>query len=382
MSRSGVQPSMTAKEIQNMLDDDDSSSTSTVSSYGSSDDGYDDDDTIESSDSEQEGLVNRIEEYAIQGNTPALAQMVFEADFRLPGSKKNKRTSNSSVASLRSTVTLTEYEAPATINSTNLLTPEEIAKMLLISRPTPQPKKATPSSNGSGATMKRSFSENGLGNKGFISVGPSMSSDNVSLSSRKSTASSKPTGISMDMKPWDFLGEIMKDQGLPHVAVPYTQVADGFFMKYKRKHFDAYDSEIARATRVGDLDAVKNRYQSGRTLLSCNRFKESIIHTICRRGHVRLLRYIIDETNISIKLVDDIGRNPIHDACWTHKPNFDLIKLLITAYPDLLYIADNRGFTPLDYIGKGCWHQWCKFLYHNRDSLAPRELFADEGVAF
>lgn len=80
--------------------------------------------------------------------------------------------------------------------------------------------------------------------------------------------------------------------------------------------------------------------------------------------------------------MDDLGRNPIHDACWTHKPNFELIKLLVVACPDLLYIADNRGFTPLDYVGKGCWREWRRFLNDHQDVILPREMLVDEAVTF
>jgi hypothetical protein len=376
MTRSAAQNSMTAKEIQNMMDDDNSStsaSTSTISS--ASNDLEDDDASLVSSDSENEGFVDRIEAFAVQGNTPALAQLVFDADF-LVANTKNKRTTNSSVASLRSNLSLMDYVAPPNNDTTNLLTAEEIAKMLLQSRPTPV--------NGAGSAgrgnVRRSVSETFL-SKGYLTVGPSTSSDNVSLSSKKSTASGK-RNVAPNTKPWDFLGTLLADHGIPHASVPYTEVPVGFFLKLESKHFTAYDSEIARATRVGDLAVVQARYRSNKSLLSCNRFKETIIHTICRRGHVNLLDFIVNETDIPIQVVDDLGRNPIHDACWTHKPNFELVKLLVKTSPDLLYIADNRGFTPLDYIGKGCWGEWCNFLNDNQEMIVPRELLVNDVPTF
>ena len=372
-SRSTGRNSLTAKEIQNMMMDEDDSSTSTSTSTISSDEDADfeneDDMSIGSSDSENEVFVDRIEAFAIQGNTPALAQLVFSSDIRL-FSKKNKRTSNSSVASLRSTTSLVNYKAPPTNEDANLLTADEIAKMLIMSRPVPGKQRV--SSDSTSAGMRRSVSESRI-HKSYDTVGPSISDDNASILSKKSSVSGKQT-IPNDMKPWDYLGVLMTECGIKHEAVPYTKVPDGFFTRLESKHFTSYDSDIARATRVGDLAAVQARYGSKRPLLSCNRFKETTIHTICRRGHVNLLRFIVNETDISIRVVDDIGRNPIHDACWTHRPNFELMKMLVTACPDLLYISDNRGFTPLDYVGKGCWREWCKFLRDNKDIIVPKEV--------
>ena len=355
-----------------MMDEDDSSTSTSTSTIPSDDDAdfeNEDDSSIVSSDSDNEVFVDRIEAFAIQGNTPALAQLVFSSDFRL-SSKKNKRTSNSSVASLRSTVSLVNYEAPPTNEETNLLTADEIARMLLMSRPVPG--KQNVSSNSTSVGLKRSVSEGRI-HKGYDTVGPSISDDNTSILSKKSSTSGNQA-VPSDMKPWDYLGLLLADRGIKHEAVPYTNVPDGFFLRLESKHFNSYDSEIARATRVGDLAAVQARYKSKKPVLSCNRFKETTIHTICRRGHVNLLRFIVNETDVPIRVVDDIGRNPIHDACWTHKPNFELMKMLVTACPDLLYIADNRGFTPLDYVGKGCWREWCKFLRDNKEMIVPKEV--------
>jgi len=109
-----------------MIEDDYSSaSTSTISSDDDQD--FDDDDeSIDSSDSEDEGFVDRIESFAVQGNSPALAQLVFATDVRL-SRNKNQRASNSSVTSLRSlksNTTLNNYEAPPVIVDANLFTPE------------------------------------------------------------------------------------------------------------------------------------------------------------------------------------------------------------------------------------------------------------------
>jgi ankyrin repeat protein len=130
---------------------------------------------------------------------------------------------------------------------------------------------------------------------------------------------------------------------------------------------------------VGDLDMMKEHERTGGTLQCCNKFHESILHTICRRGHVHLLKHILEKkeegtTKVSIRLRDDYGRTPLHDAAWTDKPNFELVTLLLQACPDLLLIADQRGFTPMAYVGRQRWEEWCVFLEQNKELLTPQVL--------
>merc|ERR1712154_754735 len=89
---------------------------------------------------------------------------------------------------------------------------------------------------------------------------------------------------------------------------------------------------------------------------------ESVVHTACRRGAAEVLRFFMDEAGVSVRVKCDCGRTPLHDACWTHRPNFELIKMLITECPDLLIITDNRNFTPLQYVRQEQYPEWRAFL--------------------
>jgi hypothetical protein len=64
----------------------------------------------------------------------------------------------------------------------------------------------------------------------------------------------------------------------------------------------------------------------------------------------------------------------MHDACWSHTPNFECIRLVLEEVPDLLLIADKNGFTPLDYLPRDTWGEWNDFLERSRGILAPKYL--------
>lgn len=178
--------------------------------------------------------------------------------------------------------------------------------------------------------------------------------------------------------PWEHLVTLMaaRDEDCSNLVTPLTDVGAGFFVPMENSNFEAYDGNIAQTVRKGDLERYISLHRFGKPIICCNKFKETTIHTICRRGHEKLLAYALTQKKSCLQVVDDLGRNPLHDACWTDEPNFELVKVIITKCPDLLYISDNRGFTPLEFIGNtGKWREWHAFLDENESILSPRELW-------
>ena len=60
------------------------------------------------------------------------------------------------------------------------------------------------------------------------------------------------------------------------------------------------------------------------------------------------------------------------DACWASHPNFEVIQMLIEREPDFLMLCDKRGHTPLAYVRREKWGDWCRFLSANRAMLIPK----------
>merc|ERR1712224_382010 len=124
-----------------------------------------------------------------------------------------------------------------------------------------------------------------------------------------------------------------------------------------------------------------------------NSFGESLLHLACRRGRTEMVRFLLldvdheDEknketpadTSISndgsltarraVSIRDDFRKNPMHDACWTVHPNFDLLHLLLEHAPELILMEDSRGNTPFDYAREEHYGVWLKFLWERRGML-------------
>ncbi|CAB9500137.1 ANK [Seminavis robusta] len=159
----------------------------------------------------------------------------------------------------------------------------------------------------------------------------------------------------------------------PTILAYDSEALQGFFLPPTQAEIDAYDHDILAAVRTENIPVLQQFHAAGRPLKCSNRFGESILHLACRKGLVQVAKFLIEEAHVPLHVCDDYGRTPLHDACWSHKPNFQLMDLLITHSPDLLYIKDKRGFTPLKHVRRQQWPEWKAYLQQKpAASLMPK----------
>eukprot|EP01041_Mallomonas_annulata_P009189 gene9189-19051_t len=132
------------------------------------------------------------------------------------------------------------------------------------------------------------------------------------------------------------------------------------------KQLQDYDQEFVNATRTSDLSSIIRLHQEGRSMTACNKFGESILHLACRRATIDVVKYLLSNGG-DLRLVDDYGRNPLHDACWRGEPHFEIISLIMDRDLDLIKTQDVRGATPLNYVRREHWGHWCEYLYSQRE---------------
>jgi hypothetical protein len=133
----------------------------------------------------------------------------------------------------------------------------------------------------------------------------------------------------------------------------------------------SYQAGLVDLVRRGDLAAFRRVLAGG--LVSpnpCNRFGESLVHTVCRLGEAPFLRALLD-CGATVDVCDDRGRTPLHDACWVPSPRFDVVDLILERDPRLLFVADCRGATPLQYVPRKDWGGWVRFLEGRKDVYWP-----------
>jgi hypothetical protein len=142
---------------------------------------------------------------------------------------------------------------------------------------------------------------------------------------------------------------------------------ESYFLKYRDEHLEAYTIDKVNAVQTNDVEMLRSLLSSGHLMQASNRFGESILHTSCRRGLTDVVGFFLNEARVSPRVRDDMGRTPMHDACWlSGPPNHDIMKMLIGAAPEMLLSRDKRGHSPFDYARREYWPNWISFLNEHR----------------
>jgi hypothetical protein len=163
-------------------------------------------------------------------------------------------------------------------------------------------------------------------------------------------------------KPVESMMGYLEARGL---TLDMLSSSEDSYLKISDQDCSAYP-QVAQAARREDLAALQKLYADGSPLQCTNNYGESVVHIVCRRASFPLLKFLMEDAKLSIRVRDDMGRTPLHDAAWTTEPNFDLVNLLLAESPDLLLVKDKRGHLAVNYVPPASWAKWCDFLDANQ----------------
>jgi hypothetical protein len=180
----------------------------------------------------------------------------------------------------------------------------------------------------------------------------------------------------IEINPSDYVRCAFKANGF---AVDEVQSKTGaVFIEPTKEMIDAYQPELLNCVRRRDIEGLKKLHEVGRLINCCNKFGESLLHLACRRGFTNIVKYLIEVVKVNLNIRDDYLRTPLHDACWTSEPNYELVDMLMRIAPELLVMEDARGFTPFDYVRKEHRGKWLRFLWERRAILQPLKAGEEE----
>jgi hypothetical protein len=169
--------------------------------------------------------------------------------------------------------------------------------------------------------------------------------------------------------PEEFLARLVQaEYGLSLKVKPAAELKN-FFHAVTGEQVVAYTTELVSVARNNDVSRLRSMSTSGHSLNCSNRFGESLLHLACRRGFEDMVDLLTEQLNVSVRVADDGGRNPLHDTCWNPSPQLHICKVIMERDPTLFFISDNRGFTPFDYARPEHWSIWKQFLLDNRGCL-------------
>lgn len=177
--------------------------------------------------------------------------------------------------------------------------------------------------------------------------------------------------VPANFHPHEVLLKMMAKKGVNAVSRSYADL-HGFFQSPSQDEIDSYGFEVLSAVRESNIDFLRQYHVDGKSLNICNRFGESVLHLACRKQLVSVVDFLLNEAKVPAQVCDDYGRTPMHDACWTTEPNFDVVDLILDKCPDLLLVKDKRGHTPLFYARREHWGMWLRHLGRNISKILPR----------
>lgn len=206
----------------------------------------------------------------------------------------------------------------------------------------------------------------------------SNSSENVPPANKKMAV---PRSVVLEMLPPKiFLCALLRKRG--YSTETYSVMNTGYYNKPTDFQQASYGTRITQAARTGDSQTLHKLIKCGLSRNPCNKFGESMVHIVCRRGKKGCAYDVLNqlcEIGCELQVCDDFGKTPLHDACWTVDPCFKTITLILSKDIRLLHMKDRRGSTPLDYLRKEKWKDMIEYLISKREQFWPQRDVAKEG---
>ena len=151
-------------------------------------------------------------------------------------------------------------------------------------------------------------------NKPAISIIPSATSKkrprtSVTTASTEATIDT-PTYNTIEsilkLHPSEYAKAAFKANGFGDPAA-IAKDSEARFLPPTAAMLEAYGTSIVMEVRNNNLEAVKKLFQEGQFkygVNACNRFGESILHIACRRGHLDMVKFLVNLDTVTVILVN------------------------------------------------------------------------------
>lgn len=177
----------------------------------------------------------------------------------------------------------------------------------------------------------------------------------IQESNTSSTTAIKRTNIS----PQEYLDDQMYIRG--YATLPHQTLKSGYYKRPTLLQQASYDNYLIELALYGQNVKLRRILDSGISPNPCNSHGESLIHLISRRCLPSTMQVFLN-AGASVRVSDDYGRTPLHDACWRPEPCFEMIHLIAKSDRDQFHMQDERGSRPLSYVRREQWDMWISFI--------------------
>ena len=178
------------------------------------------------------------------------------------------------------------------------------------------------------------------------------------------------------MNPQAYMDAMLRYRGYSTKRHPTLQ--SGYYNKPSSHQRASYNIHLIGLIRRHDVDNFQELMKAGLSSNPCNQYNESVAHTVCRHGSKPMMDVLL-ERGCDFRTADDYGRTPLHDACWTADPAFDVVEEILKFDVRMFHMIDARGHCPLNYVRKEHYGDWIAYLEQNADRFWPKRSVAKEG---
>jgi hypothetical protein len=178
------------------------------------------------------------------------------------------------------------------------------------------------------------------------------------------------------LSPQTYLDAMIRSHG--YSTRKFKTLQSAYYNKPTPLQQASYHVHLLNVVKAYDYDLLDSIMGAGVSPNPCNRFGESLVHMVSRRGDAKAL-HVMMEHGCSVQVADDYGRTPLHDCCWAAKPAFDVAEYILEIDVRLMHMTDCRGASPLSYVRKEHWAFWIEFLEHKKDIFWPKRDLATDG---
>ena len=150
----------------------------------------------------------------------------------------------------------------------------------------------------------------------------------------------------------------------------YYTLESGYYCRPTEYQESSYGVRVGSAIRFSDSSLLRRLLAAGISPNAYSIYGDSVVHLVCNRGDYSLLKILVEHGG-SVSVCDDQGKTPLHDACWSAEPCFELVKFLLELDKHLLSLMDCKGRRPLEYVNDSKYKAWIQFLKANIDHFWP-----------
>lgn len=135
----------------------------------------------------------------------------------------------------------------------------------------------------------------------------------------------------------------------------------GYHNEPTRYQIASYDLNLIRCLNENNLAEFEHMLDFGLSPNPCDKDGDSMVHLACRYGKADFLNCMVKH-GCDLLISDKRGRTPLHEACSSSNPNFEIVEMLLSADPGFLQVADGRGTTPHMLVPRPQVSRWAHFL--------------------